>query len=373
MRVGADRILDPPFRDWIAGKRVGLVTNPAGVSSQLEPTASVLSRSPGTELTALFGPEHGYLGHEAAERPVASTARIHSLYGQTNKPTPEMLSPIEVLLFDLQELGARFYTYISTLYLCMQSAAEGGIPLVVLDRPNPVGGHRVEGPRLDPEFRSFVGIYDLPIRHGMTAAELARFFNAEAGLGCDLRVVPLQGWRRDRWFDETGLQWICPSPELATLTTATVYAGFCLLEGTNLSFGRGTVRPFEFVGAPWLKDRQLAGMLKGFNLPGVAFRPQTFVPGAGNFSNQICRGLQVHVLDRDLFNPLSAVLHLLAATIHLHPQKFEWRAQHFDRLAGSDRIRSALSAQRPVESIVESWQSGIEQFVRARRPYLLYL
>ena len=351
---------------------MGLVTNPAGVNSRLEPTASVLSRSPGTEIAALFGPEHGFLGHEAAEHPVASTARVHSLYGRTNKPTPDMLSPIEVLLFDLQDLGVRFYTYVSTLYLCMQAAAENGIPLVVLDRPNPIGGDRVEGPRLEPEYRSFVGIYDLPVRHGMTAAELARMFNTEVGLGCVLRVVPLQGWRRDRWFDETGLQWICPSPDLATLSTATVYAGFCLLEGTNLSIGRGTVRPFEFIGAPWLKSHELAGLLNGSDLPGVAFRPQTFVPAAGNFESQVCRGLQVHVLDRDQFSPLPAALHLLSATILLHPQEFEWRAEHFDRLAGSDHIRRALAARRPVDSIVECWRSGIEQFVRSRKPYLLY-
>jgi uncharacterized protein YbbC (DUF1343 family) len=372
VQVGADRILDMPFRDWIATMPVGLVTNPAGVNSQFEPTAAVLSRSPGTEVTALFGPEHGFLGHELAERPVASTARVHSLYGQTNKPTPEMLAPIEVLLFDLQDVGARFYTYVSTLFLCMQAAAESQIPLIVMDRPNPIGGDRVEGTGLEPDFKSFVGIHGMPVRHGMTTAELARLFNAEAGLGCDLRVVPLLGWRRDQWFDETGLQWICPSPDLATLTTATVYIGFCLLEGTNLSFGRGTVRPFELVGAPWLKAEELTGRLNSFDLPGVHFRTQSFVPGAGRFRGEICRGFQIHVLDRDTFQPLPAALHVLAETIRFHPRRFKWRARHFDRLAGSDRIRRSLTLGEPVDSIVESWQPGVEQFRRSRQPYLLY-
>ncbi len=372
MRVGADRILDPPYREWIAGKRVGLVTNPAGVNSRLEPTAAVLARCPGTEVAALFGPEHGFLGHEAAERPVASTARIHSLYGKTRKPTPEMLAPIEALLYDLQDLGARFYTYISTLYLCMEAAAEARIPLIVLDRPNPVGGDRVEGPRLDHGCQSFVGIHDVPIRYGMTAAELARLFNADVGLGCDLRVVPLQGWRRNCWFDETGLQWICPSPDLASQATATVYAGFCLLEGTNLSFGQGTVRPFELAGAPWLEAEELTARLNQRQLPGVAFRSQAFVPGSGRFRSQLCRGLQVHVLDRDRFQPLPAALHLLAELIALHPRRFKWRAEHFDRLTGSDRIRRSISAGEPVDSIVASWQPGIEQFTKSRRAHLLY-
>lgn len=372
MRVGADRVLDPPFRDWIAGKRVGLVTNPAGVNSQLEPTAAVLARGPGTEVAALFGPEHGFLGHAAAERPVESTALVHSLYGQTKKPTPAMLSPIQLLLYDLQDLGVRFYTYISTLYLCMQAAAERGIPFLVLDRPNPIGGDRVEGPRLAPDQRSFVGICDVPVRYGMTAGELAQMLNTESGLGCELGIVPLQGWRRSAWFDETGLQWICPSPDIATLETATVYPGFCLLEGTNLSPGRGTVRPFELLGAPWLKAGELAARLNGIGLPGVSFRVQAFIPGTGPFGAQVCRGLQVHVLDRAGFRPLTAALHVLAETLRLHPRRFEWRARHFDNLAGSDRVRRALMAREPVGSIVEEWRPGVEEFARVRRPYLLY-
>ena len=231
-------------------------------------------------------------------------------------------------------MGTRFYTFISTLYLCMQAAAEGGIPFIVLDRPNPIGGVRFEGPTLDPDYRSFVGIFDLPLRYGLTAGELARLFNGESDLGCDLRVVPLLDWNRTHWYDQTGLEWICPSPELATITTAALYPGFCLLEGTNLSEGRGTVRPFELVGAPWLESEALATRLNALQLPGVRFRPQVFTPNADKFSSQACRGLQIHVLDRDRFSTLPVVLHLLRETIRLHPGKLEWREAHFDRLPG---------------------------------------
>lgn len=372
MLVGADRILEPPHLGLIAGRKVGLVTNPTGADSRLRPTAAVLAGCPGTELVALFGPEHGFLGHEPAEKPVASTAQVHSLFGRTKKPTPEMLAPLDVLVFDIQDLGTRFYTYISTLFLCMQAAAECAVPMVVLDRPNPIGGVRVEGPRLEPAFRSFVGIFDLPIRYGLTPGELALYFNARAGLDCSLHVVPLDSWRRRHWFDQTGLQWICPSPGIATLDTATVFPGMCLLEGTNLSYGQGTVKPFEFVGAPWLKADALADHLNELALPGARFRPQAFALESGRYASRVCQGLQVHVTDREQFRPLQAALCLIAAAIVLHPQEFAWRAEHFDRLAGSGRLRQALANGEPIESITCSWREGIEAFKRARGPCLLY-
>lgn len=370
--VGADRILEPPYLSLIADRKVGLVTNQTGVDSRLRPTAAVLAGCPGTDLAALFGPEHGYLGYESAEKPVASTARVHSLFGRTKKPTPEMLAPLDVLVFDIQDLGTRFYTYISTLFLCMQAAAECAVPMVVLDRPNPIGGVRVEGPRLDPALRSFVGIFDLPVRYGLTPGELALYFNAHAGLGCSIQVVPLAGWRRQHWFDQTGLQWISPSPGIATLDTATVYPGLCLLEGTNLSYGHGTVKPFELVGAPWLKADALAGRLNELALPGAVFRPQVFVPESGRYVSQICRGLQLHVTDREQFRPLDAALYLVASAIALHPQEFAWRAEHFDRLAGTGRLRQALAKGDSIESITSSWREGIEAFERERGPRLLY-
>lgn len=370
--VGADRILEPPYLRLIAGRKIGLVTNPTGVDSRLRSTAAVLSGCPETDLAALFGPEHGYLGYESAEKPVASTARVHSLFGCTKKPTPEMLAPLDVLVFDIQDLGARFYTYISTLFLCMQAAAECAVPMVVLDRPNPIGGMRVEGPRLDPAFRSFVGMFDLPIRYGLTPGELALYFNAHAGLDCSLQVVPLAGWRRHLWFDQTGLQWISPSPGIATLDTATVFPGTCLLEGTNLSFGQGTVKPFELVGAPWLKADALAGRLNELALPGAIFRPQVFVPHSGRYASQTCQGLQVHVTEREQFRPLEAALCLVASAIALHPQGFAWRSEHFDRLAGSGRLRQALVKGDSIESITSSWREGVEAFKRARRTCLLY-
>ena len=372
VQVGADRIFEGPYREWFASQRIGLITNPTGVNSRLQPTAALLARCSGAEVAALFGPEHGFLGYETAEKPVVSTARIHSLYGPTRKPTPEMLAPLDVLIYDMQDLGARFYTYISTLFLCMQAAAESAIPLIVLDRPNPVGGLRVEGPRLDPAFRSFVGIFDVPIRYGLTPGELARFFNTEAELRCDLRVVPMRGWRRHLWFDQTGLQWISPSPDIATVATAAVYPGMCLLEGTNLSFGRGTVRPFELIGAPWVNAQALVARMNGLNLPGARFRSQAFVPGSGEFAAQVCQGLQVHLTDREQFEPLGAALHLIGAVIALHPREFSWRNDHFDRLAGSDRLRRALQRGESAESITGHWRSGVSSFEGARRSCLLY-
>ena len=370
--MGADRILEPPFRKWIAGKRVGLVSNPAGVNSQLEPATAILARAAGTELAALFGPEHGFLGHAAAGRAVAGTTQIHSLFGQTRKPSPRMLAPLDVLVFDLQDMGVRFYTFVSTLFLCMQAAAERGIPLVVLDRPNPIGGTRVEGPLLEPAFRSFVGVFEMPIRYGMTCGELARLFEGESKLGCDLKVVPLRGWNRNWWYDQTGLQWVCPSPDMAGVATATVYPGFCLLEGINISVGRGTVRPFELFGAPWFQSETMALQLNGLRLPGAKFRPQAFTPTAGRYRGKLCRGIQVHVLDRERFKPLSAALHFLRAARQIHPSRLQWRVRHFDRLAGTDRLRRALLRGDSTEAIESGWQSGVDEFRRSREPYLLY-
>ena len=263
-----------------------------------------------------------------------------------------MLRGVDLLVYDIQDVGVRFYTYISTLYECMKAAARDGIPLIVLDRPNPIDGDRVEGPLLDTSLVSFVGIHPLPIRYGMTVGELARLFNHEGELGCDLRVVPMQGWRRSRWFDETGLVWIPPSPNMPTLTTATLYAGFCLLEGTNLSEGRGTTRPFELVGAPWLDAPRLAESLNALDLAGVYFRVQSFTPTFSKFKDQVCQGIQIHVVDRDRFDPISGALHLLLQTLDLHPEELKFQDQNVRSAGGSTRsqIRSSYGAI-PVEQI----------------------
>ena len=370
--MGADRLFEDPYWDWIQGKRVGLITNSSGVNSGLETTMDLLVQHPDVQLVALFAPEHGLLGQAQAEESVATYGNVYSLYGETQAPTAEMLKDVEVLLYDIQDVGVRFYTYISTMFLSMKAATEQGIPFIVLDRPNPIDGSRVEGPVLKPGYESFVGIYALPLRYGMTAGELARMLNQETDLGCDLKVVPLEGWNRQQWYDQTGLEWISPSPNMPTLSTATVYPGLCLIEGTNLSEGRGTTRPFEHIGAPWLKSRELVERLNGLQLPGVRFRQQAFTPTFSKYQDEPSQGIQVHVLDRNSYDPLGNLLHLLTEVRKLHPDQLEFNSAFFDRLMGNSSVREALIQGRPVEEIVEQWQPDLQEFKQAREQYLLY-
>ncbi|RPJ49662.1 MAG: DUF1343 domain-containing protein [Acidobacteria bacterium] len=371
VRVGADRLFEKKYFQWIKGKRVGLVTNPTGVNARLELTAERLAAQPDTTLTALFAPEHGLSGAAQAGEKVQSTTAIYSLYGENRGPTAEMLANVDVLLYDIQDVGVRFYTYLSTLYETMRSAAAKGIPLVVLDRPNPIDARRVQGVMLESGRESFVGIYRIPMRYGMTVGELARLMNAEANLGCDLRVVPVKGWKRKHWFDKTSLEWILPSPNMPTLATATVYPGTCLIEGTNLSEGRGTTRPFELIGAPWLDSKRLAESLNRLNLKGVYFRPQAFTPTFSKYKDQLCQGIQVHVLDRDDFQPIEAALRIIEQTIKLQPGSLEF-TNGFDRLAGTSQVREALLRGDPVASIVKSWEPELKEFVKIRKKYLIY-
>ena len=323
-------------------------------------------------MKAIFSPEHGFSGDVQAGVLVPHKSRIYSLYGAHRAPTPEMLRGVDLLVYDIQDVGVRFYTYISTLYECMKAAAREGIPLIVLDRPNPIGGDRIEGPLLDASLVSFVGAHPLPIRYGMTVGELARLFNQEGNLGCELRVVPMAGWTRSHWYDETGLVWIPPSPNMPTLTTATLYAGMCLLEGTNLSEGRGTTRPFELVGAPWLDATRLAAALNALELDGVHFRVQSFTPTFSKFKGQVCQGVQIHIVDRDRFDPIACALHLLRQTLDLHPEEFKFHDQMFDLLAGQSGLRSDLLQGVEVEQTVASWLPGLEAFRERRSRHLLY-
>ncbi len=372
LRVGADRLFERPYLNWIQGKRVGLITNPTGVNSELESTMDLLARHSDVQLVALFAPEHGILGQAQAEEGVSSYGNVYSLYGETRAPTAEMLKDVEVLLYDMQDVGVRFYTYISTMFLSMQAAAEKGIPFIVLDRPNPIDGSRVEGPVLQPGFESFVGIYALPIRYGMTAGELAQMLNQQTDLQSDLKVVPVGGWHREQWFDQTGLEWISPSPNMPTVTTAAVYPGLCLIEGTNLSEGRGTTRPFELVGAPWLNSRELAERLNRLQLPGVRFREQAFTPTFSKYRDEQTPGIQIHIVDRDSFHPLPTVLHLLKEVRRLHPQQLVFDEASFDRLVGNSWVRIALTQGTPVEDIVDQWQPALQEFRQTRAKYLLY-
>src|SRR3954468_9557176 len=350
VRLGLERLIDGPDRALIAGRRVGLVCNPASIDSRIVHASDRLLQGDWT-LTALFGPQHGFrsdLQENMIESPHARDAKrrlpVHSLYSETRQPTAEMLAGIDVLVIDLQDVGTRIYTYIYTMANCLIAARAHRIPVIVCDRPNPIGGVSVEGPMLVPGFESFVGMYPIPMRHGMTIGELARLFNEAFGIGADLDVIAMEGWRRDMYFEDTGVPWVMPSPNIPTNDTAVVYPGTVLFEGTNVSEGRGTTRPFELLGAPWVKDERFTDGLNRLALPGVRFRPTVFEPTFHKHARTACGGCQIHVLDRPSFRPVETGVALLVAFRACGRDDFAWRPppyeyEHdklpFDILAGS--------------------------------------
>jgi uncharacterized protein YbbC (DUF1343 family) len=373
----------------LLGLRVGLVTHAAAVDSSLRHAIDLLAQAPGVDLAALFGPEHGLCSEAQDLKSVGHSRcemghRICSLYGdsfESLKPTTEQLHSLDALVIDLQDVGSRYYTFQTTMLFCLEAASEHGLLTVVLDRPNPIGGVLVEGPDLRPEFKSFLGWHPVVTRHGMTMGELATMYKAERGLRGDLKVIPCEGWRRSMDFEDTGLHWVLPSPNMPTLDTALVYPGQCLLEGTNLSEGRGTTRPFELCGAPWLDSRKLCRRLAEEDLPGVVFRPAWFQPTFHKFAGQRCGGLQVHVTDRAAFRPVRTGLAVLACLRELSGRHFDWRRETYefvsDRLAidllmGSDRERLALDAGTPPGEIARHWEPEEEAFRKRRRPFLIY-
>jgi uncharacterized protein YbbC (DUF1343 family) len=374
----------------LRGLRVGLVTHPAAVDHRLRHACELLAQAPDVRLAALFGPEHGWMGDaqdligvQGGGDPY-SGLRVHSLYGDTYeslKPTEERLSDLDALVIDLQDVGSRYYTFQATMLFCLEAAARLGLRVVVLDRPNPLGGAAVEGPRLQSGYESFVGIHPLITRHGMTIGELARLYQAERKLGGDLIVVPCEGWRREMEFEQTGLPWVLPSPNMPTVETAFVYPGQCLLEGTNLSEGRGTTRPFELCGAPWIDARKLCRQLQDEGWPGVVFRPAWFRPTFQKFTGKTCAGVQLHVTDRNAYRPVRTSVALLAAVYDQSPDAFAWRRETYefvsdrpaiDLLFGSDHERKALEAGVSPREICREWEAEEEAFRRRRRPYLLY-
>lgn len=362
--------------DLVRGRRVGLVTHAAAVTPDLALGAERL-RAAGVQLAALFGPEHGITGAAAEGASVAhgrdsAGVPVYSLYGATREPTDEMLAGLDLLLFDMQDVGARYYTYLSTLLSVLRAAARARLPLVVLDRPNPITGAAVEGPLVTPGYESFVGAAPLPVRHGLTLGEAAGWLDATFGLGADLTVVAMRGWRRSMWFDETGRLWVPTSPAMAHLTAAALYPGTCLLEGTNLSVGRGTALPFEICGAPWLDGEALAARLNARGLPGARFRPLRFVPLGSRFAGQECGGVQIHVLSRASLRPVALGLELVAAARAQHPEAFEWEAEHFDRLIGGPAVREAIEGGVPADEIAAQWSAEEAAFDSARRQHLLY-
>ncbi len=380
VKTGLTTLLEDEL-ELIDGKSVGLITNSTGVNEDLEDNISLFCKHPDIHLKAVFAPEHGLWA--AVQDAVAVSSfeydgvriPVYSLYGKTRKPTREMLEGIDVLIFDIQDVGARFYTFISTMAMAIESCAEYGVSFVVLDRPNPIGGMAVAGNILESEFRSFVGYLPIPVRHGMTTGELAGFFVHQFQIGVRLDVVEMTGWRRDMWFDDTRLQWIMPSPNMPTLDTATVYPGTCLFEGINISEGRGTTRPFELIGAPWIDAPHLSDKLNSLSLAGVKFRPVCFIPTFAKYKDQNCGGVQVHVIDREEFAPIRTALGMIDTIRRMYPDEFQWRGgdrKIFDRLMGTDRVRTQLSSGESVDSIINSWESELKKFSENLRHYLLY-
>ena len=384
---GIERLLQS-HRELILGRRVGLVCNPASVDGRLRHSADRLFEDPEITLTAIFGPQHGFrsdLQDNMIETPHAKDSRrnvpVFSLYSETREPTADMLRNVEVLVIDLQDVGTRVYTYIYTMANCMRAAARHGIPVVVCDRPNPVNGEAIEGATLQPQWTSFVGQFPIPLRHGMTIAELARLFNETFGLGAALDVVPLEGWRRSMYFDETQLPWVIPSPNIPTLDTAIVYPGAVLFEGTMLSEGRGTTRPFELIGAPWIDGDRLSEAMNARQLPGVYFRSVFFEPTFQKHARQTCGGCQLHVTDRQAFLPVRTAAELIEEFHKQSPSRFAWRQppyeyelekQPIDLLYGNDQLRIAVDGGRSVKSLAASWAADVEAFQRQREAFLLY-
>jgi uncharacterized protein YbbC (DUF1343 family) len=360
----------------LANQRVGLVSMPAAVLPDLDSSLDALLGA-SIKVTALFGPEHGF-GGAALDGAKVDDVRdrrtglpIYSLYGATNEPTAEMLGDVDVLVFDMQDVGVRFYTYLSTLFYVMRGTSKAGKPVFVLDRPNPITGSRIEGAPIAPGFESFVGIVDIPMRHGMTLGELAHYMNREYALHADLHVIELQGWQREMWFDETALPWVPTSPAMPHLSTTILYPGMCLLEGSNLSLGRGTALPFELCGAPWLDGYAFASAMNELQLPGVRFRATAFTPSASNHAGSECYGVQVHIFDRDLLRPVEMTLHLIAVARCLSGDTWMWNP-HFERLVGNGTLRSVFESKPNVSEILASWEESISAFIHRREKYLLY-
>lgn len=359
----------------LRGRRVGLITNPTGVSRAGKRTVDLLFNAPGVQLVALFSPEHGW--EAKLDTPGVPDTRdsrtglpVYSLYGVTRKPTAEMLRGLDTLVFDIQDIGTRFYTYIATMGLAMEAAAEHRLRFVVLDRPNPITGRFVAGPVLDAGRESFVGYHRLPVRHGMTVGELALLFAAQRKLRLDLEVVRLEGWHRDDWFDTTGLKWINPSPNMRSLTEAILYPGIGLLETTNLSVGRGTETPFEVLGAPWLDGQRLAKHLNQLGCPGVRFEPVRFTPQSSTFAGKECGGVRIVLVDRQKFEPLRTGLEIAVWLRAKHPQT--WNAKAYLTLLGNSAAHEALLAGKSAAEIEGGWQPGLAEFLKARERFLLY-
>lgn len=387
MRLGLENLLDDP-QAILGDARVGLICHPASVDHRYRHAADLFHAHQDINLTTLFGPQHGIWGQtqdDMIEWEGFTDARtglpVYSLYGAHRTPTPEMLADSDILVVDLQDVGTRIYTFVYTMALAMQAARQADIRVVVLDRPNPINGVQMDGNLLEPGHESFVGMYPLPTRHGMTIGELARMFNEEFGIGCDLTVVPMAGWRRAMWHDQSGAPWVFPSPNIPTLDSATVFPGAVHVEGTTISEGRGTTRPFELIGAPHIDPHALAAALAREELPGMIFRPCYFEPTFQKHAEAVCGGVQLHVTERDRFPAALAGMAVLRAMIAQDPSTPIWKEPPyeyvhdrfpFDVIAGTRTLREQLTEQISLADIAASWQPGLDSFAKQRLAYLLY-
>ena len=380
VKTGLDNV--GSYKQLFQGKRVGLVTNHTAYDSNGQYIVDVFRNMDKVTVVALFSPEHGIFGAEGPGAKIVNQIHpvykvpVYSLYGNTRKPTQQMFKDIDVLIFDIQDIGARFYTYIYTMSLAMEAAAEYGKPFVVLDRPNPINGIQVEGNILQPQFASFVGLYPISVRHAMTVGELAKMFNDEGwlanGIKADLSVIPMQDWRRSYWYDQTGLSFIKPSPNIPDLETAILYPGLCLLEGTNVSEGRGTLLPFMQFGAPWIDSKKLSAQLNKLNLKGLRFEPTTFTPVSSKYKNQKCNGSRIVITDRNLLEPYWIGIQIVNEICQMYADAFQWKAQHFDHLCGTSSIREAIIIRSSLEKTRENWQAELKAFLKIRSKYLIY-
>ena len=372
----------------LQGLRVGVVANPASVDDGFVHVVDRIRAAEGVTLGAIFGPQHGFrsdLQDNMIETPHAEDARrrvpVYSLYSETREPTAAMLAGLDVLVIDLQDIGARIYTFIYTMANCLRACGRHGVPVIVCDRPNPIGGEAVEGETLVPGFESFVGLFPIPMRHGLTIGELAAFFNDQFALGASLEVVEMEGWRRADFADDCRMPWVMPSPNMPTLDTAVVYPGTVLLEGTLASEGRGTTRPFEIVGGPWVEAEAFADRLNGHGLPGVIFRPTVFEPTFQKHHGATCGGCQIHVTDREAFRPVVTGVAVIEELRRADPASFAWRPPPYeyehrlmpiDILAGSSRLRQAIERGARAADIAAAWHDDEAAFRARRTPYLRY-
>jgi uncharacterized protein YbbC (DUF1343 family) len=390
VKTGLEKLIQSDFSS-LKGKKIGVLCNQASMDSHFLHIIDILKKSEKKfqfSLNSVFGPQHGLWGHTQDNmiewqdyKDEKTNVHVYSLYGENRKPTPEMLKGLDALVIDLQDVGSRYYTFIWTMALCMETCEKAGIKIIVLDRPNPIGGTQVEGPSLDENFRSFVGWYSLPVRHGLTIGEIAQYFKQQFYPNLSLEVIQMEGWQRGIYFAETGLPWGIPSPNMPVPETALVYPGMCLLEATNISEGRGTTRPFEIFGAPWIDGWKFSEQLNSLKLPGVYFRSLQFQPTFNKYQGEVCEGCFIHVTDRMSFKPFLTVIAIISETVRSYPEKFQWKQppyeyefekMPFDILVGNSWIRELINNQSDLVEMENRWEKETTSFLEEMKEYLLY-